>query len=104
MHLSKLASNPAPPQQNYPSSKPSSHAPSPRSPCQICGRSSHRALDCFHRMDYAYQGRHPPAQLVAMVAHTNAERENETWFADSGANQHITRNLEQLSLSQPYTG
>jgi hypothetical protein len=23
------------------------------SPCQICGKTSHRALDCYHRMDYA---------------------------------------------------
>ncbi|RVW12701.1 Retrovirus-related Pol polyprotein from transposon RE1 [Vitis vinifera] len=55
-------------------------------------------------MDYAYQGRHPPTQLAAMVAHSNAEQEEETWFADSGANQHITANLEHLTLQQPYTG
>ncbi|KAL6324735.1 hypothetical protein AAG906_017075 [Vitis piasezkii] len=60
--------------------------------------------NCFHRMDYAYQGRHPPTQLAAMVAHSNAEQEEETWFADSGANQHITANLEHLTLQQPYTG
>jgi hypothetical protein len=29
-------------------------------PCQICGKTSHQALDCFHRMDYSFQGRHPP--------------------------------------------
>ncbi|RVW58434.1 Retrovirus-related Pol polyprotein from transposon RE1 [Vitis vinifera] len=56
------------------------------------------------KMDYAYQGRHPPTQLAAMVAHSNAEQEEETWFADSGANQHITANLEHLTLQQPYTG
>ena len=39
-----------------------------------------------------------------MVAHSNAEQEEETWFADSGANQHITANLEHLTLQQPYTG
>ncbi|KAF8389092.1 hypothetical protein HHK36_025777 [Tetracentron sinense] len=76
----------------------------PKSPCQICGKLSHKALNCFHRMDYAYQGHHPPTQLAAMVAHTNAEQEEETWFADSGANQHITANLEHLTLQQPYTG
>ncbi|RVW62129.1 Retrovirus-related Pol polyprotein from transposon RE2 [Vitis vinifera] len=38
------------------------------------------------------------------VAHSNAEQEEETWFADSGANQHITANLEHLTLQQPYTG
>ncbi|RVW86349.1 hypothetical protein CK203_035617 [Vitis vinifera] len=39
-------------------------------------------------------------QLAAMVAHSNAEQEEETWFADSGANQHITANLEHLTLQQ----
>ncbi|RVW76567.1 hypothetical protein CK203_048666 [Vitis vinifera] len=38
-----------------------------------------------------------------MVAHSNAEQEEETWFADNGANQHITANLEHLTLQQPYT-
>ncbi|RVX16244.1 putative mitochondrial protein [Vitis vinifera] len=52
----------------------------------------------------SYIGRHPPTQLAAMVAHSNAEQEEETWFADSGANQHITANLEHLTLQQPYTG
>ena len=37
-------------------------------PCQICGKTNHQALDCYHRMDYSYQGRHPPTQLIAMVA------------------------------------
>lgn len=32
---------------------------------------THKALDCFHRMDYSYQGWHPPAQLTAMVDHIN---------------------------------
>ncbi|KAF8393863.1 hypothetical protein HHK36_020061 [Tetracentron sinense] len=104
--------HPRPQYSPKPSGLPSSPQPNqmqysfftPKSPCQICGKLSHKALDCFHRMDYAYQGRHPPTQLAAMVAHTNAEQEEETWFADSGANQHITANLEHLTLQQPYTG
>ncbi|RVW61832.1 Retrovirus-related Pol polyprotein from transposon RE2 [Vitis vinifera] len=52
----------------------------------------------------SYIGRHPPTQLAAMVAHSNAEQEEETWFVDNGANQHITANLEHLTLQQPYTG
>ncbi|KAA8549295.1 hypothetical protein F0562_000979 [Nyssa sinensis] len=86
--------NPCPQSSPKPSGLPSSpqpnqmqHSfPTPKSPCQICGKLSHKALDCFHRMDYAYQGHHPPTQLVAMVAHTNVAQEEDTWFADSGAN------------------
>jgi transposase InsO family protein len=75
-----------------------------RPPCQICGKRNHQALDCFHRMDYAYQGRHPPSELAAMVSQSNAITEEEDWLADSGANNHITANLENLSINQPYNG
>jgi len=73
-----------------------------RVPCQICGKSSHLAIDCYHRMDYAYQGKNPPAQLAAMVAHTNAAYEEPQWLADSGANAHITSDLENLHIQQPF--
>lgn len=39
----------------------------PRESCQICKRNGHSALDCYHRMDFVYQGRHPPARLAAMA-------------------------------------
>jgi hypothetical protein len=57
---------------------PSSSFVSPnRPPCQICGKNSHQALDCYHRMDFAYQGRHPPSQLAAMAAVTQSTTESE---------------------------
>jgi hypothetical protein len=55
-------------------------------------------------MDYAFQGRHPPSELAAMVAHSNVVSEEDDWLADSGANNHITTNLENLSINQPYNG
>jgi hypothetical protein len=39
-----------------------------------------------------------------MVSHFNAISEEEDWLADSGANNHITTNLENLSLNQPHNG
>jgi hypothetical protein len=84
--------------------QPTSYSLPAKPPCQICGKLSHQALDCFHRMDHAFQGRHPPAQLSAMVATSNQAAENGPWYADSAANQHITANLENLSLQQPYSG
>lgn len=76
----------------------------PRSPCQICGKSNHHALDCFSMMDYSFQGRHPPAQLAAMAAQTTAQPDDSPWFADNGANHHLTPALEKLQLTEPYTG
>jgi hypothetical protein len=55
-------------------------------------------------MDFSYQGRHPPSQLAAMAAHTHNVNDNEPWFANSGANNHITTALDNLALQQPYQG
>jgi transposase InsO family protein len=101
-----LSTPPRAPSRPLSSNRPSSNQSSPvfRSPCQICGKTSHRALDCFHRMDYAFQGRHPPAHLAAMVATNSVQPDDSTWYADSGANHHLTPALEKLHLHEPYTG
>jgi hypothetical protein len=54
-------------------------------------------------MDYSYQGCHPPPQLAAMVAQTNATLDDQ-WYANSGANAHITNELENLSIQQRFQG
>jgi hypothetical protein len=53
-------------------------------------------------MDYSFQGCHPPTHLAAMVAQSNAVGEDQQWIADSGANTHITNELENLTLQQPF--
>jgi hypothetical protein len=52
--------------------------PNSRPACQICGKISHQALDCYHRMDFSFQGKHPPAQLVAMAAYSPDTTEVES--------------------------
>ncbi|KAA8538325.1 hypothetical protein F0562_027852 [Nyssa sinensis] len=39
--------------------------------CQICNKNGHSALDCYHRLDFSYQGKHPSPQLTAMSAAYN---------------------------------
>ncbi|KAA8529787.1 hypothetical protein F0562_034113 [Nyssa sinensis] len=84
---------------------PSTHtAPFPdsrsRSLCQICKREGHQALDCFNRMNYSFQGRHPPTELAAMVAEANTAYLNQhQWYADSGANIHVTSDLANLATA-----
>lgn len=75
----------------------------PKQCCQICNRTGHSALDCYHRMDYSFQGRHPPAKLAAMVASFNS-RSDSTWYADSGATNHITNDLNKRSVHSDYQG
>jgi len=72
--------------------------------CQICGKFNHTALDCYHRMDYAYQGRLPSPQLQAMVAHHHAEIDSHEWLADSGANTHVATDPTTINNPQPFGG
>lgn len=52
-------------------------------------------------MDYIYQGRHPPAQLAAMIAQSNSiYDEEQPRFANSGAKTHLIPNLENLTTPQ----
>jgi transposase InsO family protein len=75
-----------------------------RPQCQICGKLGHQALDCYHRMDFAYQGRHPPAKLAAMASISNDSQGGETWLTDTGATDHLTANLNNLTVQTPYKG
>ena len=69
-------------------------AKSDRPICQICGKVGHLAVDCYHRMDYAYQGKHPPAKLAAMATAFNASfTQDQPWLADSGATDHVIASL-----------
>ena len=51
-------------------------------------------------MDYAYQGKYPPAKLAAMATASNAGfTQDQPWLADSAATDHVTTSLNQLNLS-----
>jgi hypothetical protein len=76
-----------------------------RSPCQICKREGHQTLNCFNLMNYSFQGRHPPTKLAVMVVEVNTTYLNQhQWYADNGANIHVTSDIANLSTSQPYEG
>jgi hypothetical protein len=92
-------------QQQQPHNGTSNFTNTTRAPYQICGKSGHQALDYFHKMNYSYQGKHPPPQLAAMATQSNATYdEDQEWLADSGANAYITNNLENLTIQQPFEG
>jgi hypothetical protein len=85
-----------------PSSQGGNFSQNARTPCQICGRINHLAIDCYHRMDCAFQGRNSPIQLAAMATQSNLGYEEQNWLADSGANPHITNQLGNLQIQQPF--
>ncbi|TYK06402.1 putative mitochondrial protein [Cucumis melo var. makuwa] len=77
--------------------------------CQICHKQGHGALDCYNRMNFSYQGRHPPSQLAAMTVNSmnsqiSGENTNNFWLPDSGCNVHMTNELANLNLSNNYNG
>ncbi|KAM2275764.1 hypothetical protein ACFXTI_034279 [Malus domestica] len=104
------------------------HAPPPRQPhdgvfgappsptqsggriqCQICRRHGHSAIDCFNRLNMAYEERVPAPHLQAYAAAAPSPASaspsgTQNWLFDSGANAHITNDLNQVSNPRPYNG
>ena len=94
----------SPPTFNQNSSQSAQKPEGSRPQCQICGKLGHQALDCYHRMDFAYQGRHPPIKLAAMAATSNCSQGGDTWLTDTGATNHLTANLNNLQGPATYKG
>ena len=56
-------------------------------------------------MIYSFQGRHPPTELVTMVAKAKTTYLNQHQrYADNGANLYITSNITNLATSQHMKG
>uniref|UniRef100_A0A2N9HE74 Integrase catalytic domain-containing protein n=1 Tax=Fagus sylvatica TaxID=28930 RepID=A0A2N9HE74_FAGSY len=77
-----------------------------RPTCQICWKMGHYAIDCYHRMNFAYQGKNPTTKLAAMASASNLQytQNAEAWLTDTGATDHITANASNLSHQSPYQG
>ncbi|XP_009369319.2 uncharacterized protein LOC103958737 [Pyrus x bretschneideri] len=74
--------------------------------CQICGKQGHPALDCYQRMNAAYEGRIPAKQLTAMATSSVPlnRQNNGQWLLDTGANAHVTPDIQNLVNPQEYNG
>ncbi|KAB5513840.1 hypothetical protein DKX38_027746 [Salix brachista] len=77
------------------------HSGDNRPTCQICIKRGHMALDCYNRFNFSYQGRLPPFDLAAMAAEGNISHAQQMWYADSGANAHITNSKSPSLFSFP---
>lgn len=74
---------------------------SSKAPCQVCGKTNHTAINCFHRFDKNYsrsnysadsdkQGSHN-----AFIASQNSV-EDYDWYFDSGASNHVTHQTDKF--------
>ena len=57
-------------------------------------------------MNFAYQGKNLPTKLAAMASASNAAitKNQDLWLADSGTSDHLTYNLNNLSVQSQYKG
>lgn len=55
-------------------------------------------------MDFAFQGRHTPQKLTAMVASHQPPHSSQSWYSDTGATHHVTSDLDNLSIHTSYHG
>jgi hypothetical protein len=90
-----------------PSSRPfSSNASGPlnssRPTCQVCGGLGHIALNCYRKLDHAFQAARP--NLIAYTAGPSQPRDLN-WYPDTGATHHITSDLNNSNIhSEAYDG
>jgi hypothetical protein len=68
-----------------------------RPKCQVCYKLGHTANICWYRFDEEFV---PDTHVAAMASTGN----DPNWYLDSGATNHITGELERLTMHERYTG
>lgn len=68
--------------------------------CQVCYKRGHVAADCWHRYDDSYV---PDERHIAAAA-SYAYGVDSNWYMDSGATDHITGELDKLTICDKYKG
>lgn len=66
--------------------------------CQICRKPRHSAIDCGHRFNQGFQ---PGGAAQALAALKFTDDQNEAWFPDTGATQHMTPDEGKLFNCRP---
>ncbi|KAL5575556.1 hypothetical protein UlMin_017255 [Ulmus minor] len=77
-----------------------------RPQCQLCGKIGHTIIKCYYCFDQNYQGKTPfeqaPAEALIATARNTATDKN--WYPDSGATNHVTNDIQNLSCGTDYNG
>ncbi|KAK1606697.1 hypothetical protein QYE76_030370 [Lolium multiflorum] len=68
----------------------------PRVTCQLCNKDGHNALKCRKRFDHAFN---QPEERSA-----NNVSVEPAWYTDSGATDHITGDLDRMTMHERYSG
>ncbi|KAF7838239.1 Retrovirus-related Pol polyprotein from transposon TNT 1-94 [Senna tora] len=87
--------------------------------CQVCGRYGHLGVNCYNRFNQSYTEASLAQYLTqnqssqtkinggssaeALIA-TSETVNDDAWFADSGATNHLTNDVSNLQVKQAYDG
>jgi hypothetical protein len=72
-----------------------------RACCQVCVRANHQAPQCWYRYDEGYQKDDKPSTALAAASSYLVD---VNWYSDTGAMDHITSDLERLTIYDKYHG
>ncbi|KAH9687889.1 Integrase catalytic domain-containing protein [Citrus sinensis] len=75
----------------------------PKGPCQICFRKNHTAAHCWYKFKKNYVPNQVPNRMSAYITE-NGGHEDEGWYLDSGATNHILNDFNNLNISSEYKG
>lgn len=69
--------------------------------CQVCFKTGHTAAECWHRFDENYL---PDQRLIAAATGVYSYGVDTNCYTDTDAADHITGELEKLSVKNKYHG
>lgn len=68
--------------------------------CQLCGKIGHTVSICWHRYDPDFA----PQEKMASAATPQSYGIDTNWYIDTGATDHVTGELDKLSVKEKYNG
>lgn len=73
--------------------------------CQVCHKSRHLAVSCYHRFNHAYQTPSLTSLATNFTALPTPQSSTSTWFPDKAATHHFISEFTNLNLdSVPHQG
>jgi hypothetical protein len=67
--------------------------------CQLCGKKMHMVMECWHRFNKNFT---PNDKYAGATATSYCVESN--WYTDTGATDHVTDELEKLTVHDRYMG
>jgi hypothetical protein len=67
--------------------------------CQLCGKKGHTVVKCYKRFDASFTGA-PQKSASSATSHDI----DTNWYVDSGTTDHVTSELEKLTIRDKYGG